>query len=392
MTFSDPPGYPTRRAALPPEVIAVRRLRRMVMLLSLLLLVVALFYAWPMLKGWMASKNAAPRRIAPRGDLMEAERATIQIFGSASPSVVFITTATKRLDLFTRRVTEIPQGTGSGFIWDEQGHIVTNFHVIRGASAATVILSDHTPYPATLVGASPDHDLAVLQIQVPPGTKLTPIPLGTSHDLQVGQFTYAIGNPFGLDQTLTTGVVSALRREITGVAGNQIEDVIQTDAAVNPGNSGGPLLDSAARLIGVNTAIYSPSGSSAGIGFAIPVDTANLVIPQIIKTGSYQRARLPIQADEGLNRRLADAAGLGNVPGVIILAVAPAGTTAGLKGVVQTDDRRLVINDIIQKINGRAVRNVSDLLNALDHVKPGTAVELEVWRDSKTRTVQVPTE
>ncbi len=198
----------------------------------------------------------------------------------------------------------MPEGTGSGFIWDEGGHIVTNYHVIKGADGAHVTLADHTTYRASLVGAAPDKDLAVLHIDAPKD-KLVPIRIGNSTDLQVGQMAYAIGNPFGLDLTLTTGVISALGREIQSVTKRTIKNVIQTDAAINPGNSGGPLLDSAGRLIGVNTAIYSPSGSSAGIGFAIPVDEVNRVVPQLIKNGKVERPGLGVQvAHDQLAREL----------------------------------------------------------------------------------------
>jgi len=215
--------------------------------------------------------NALPRAITPRGDLAEEEKTTIALFRQASPSVVHITTLAVRQDAFSLDVFQIPQGTGSGFVWDNQGRIVTNFHVIRDADAAQVTLADHSSWKARLVGAYPDKDLAVLMVDAPKD-RLHPIAIGTSHDLQVGQRLFAIGNPFGLDQSLTTGIISALGREIESVNRRAIKDMIQTDAAINPGNSGGPLLDSSGRLIGVNTAIYSPSGASAGIGFAIPVD------------------------------------------------------------------------------------------------------------------------
>jgi len=225
---------------------------------------------WP----WRSSGvdlSALPRAITPRGDLAEEEKTTIALFRQASPSVVHITTLAVRQDAFSLDVFQIPQGTGSGFVWDNQGRIVTNFHVIRDADAAQVTLADHSSWKARLVGAYPDKDLAVLMVDAPKD-RLHPIAIGTSHDLQVGQRLFAIGNPFGLDQSLTTGIISALGREIESVNRRAIKDMIQTDAAINPGNSGGPLLDSSGRLIGVNTAIYSPSGASAGIGFAIPVD------------------------------------------------------------------------------------------------------------------------
>ncbi|HYD47788.1 MAG TPA: trypsin-like peptidase domain-containing protein, partial [Terriglobales bacterium] len=202
------------------------------------------------------------RAVQERPHLDATEQATIDLFKDASPSVVYITSITVRRDAFRLNLLEIPRGSGSGFIWDDQGHVVTNYHVIRGADRAKVTLADQSSYDARLVGAAPEKDLAVLRIDAPRAA-LQPIPIGTSHDLQVGQSVFAIGNPFGLDQTLTTGIISALGREIESVARIPIRDVIQTDAAINPGNSGGPLLDTAGRLIGVNAAIYSPSGAYA---------------------------------------------------------------------------------------------------------------------------------
>jgi len=223
-------------------------------------------------------KLAPERNNLPRKGLTDAEKATISLFEKATPSVVFITTSDVRRDYFTRSIREYKSGSGSGFIWDNAGHIITNYHVIQGADKATVTLSDQSTYPAKLVGKAPSKDLAVLKIEAPI-EKLRPLQIGMSYDLRVGQSVYAIGNPFGLDQTLTTGIVSALGREINSVANIPIRDVIQTDAAINPGNSGGPLLNSSGELIGVNTAIYSPSGASAGIGFSIPVDAVNWVVP-----------------------------------------------------------------------------------------------------------------
>jgi S1-C subfamily serine protease len=228
--------------------------------------------------------GAEPRAVTPRGDLMDLEKTTVNIYNNAKPSVVHITTTGLRRDAFFN-VQEVPEGTGSGFIWDDLGHVVTNYHVVRNARSVYVTLWDQTTYEGTVIGAQPNKDLAVLRIDAPKA-KLRPIPVGKSADLQVGQKAFAIGNPFGLDHTLTTGVVSALNRQIESVTHEAIKGAIQTDAAINPGNSGGTLLDSAGRLIGVNTAIYSPSGTSAGIGFAIPVDTVNEVVPQLIAKGS----------------------------------------------------------------------------------------------------------
>lgn len=238
-------------------------------------------------------KESKPNNIAPVTRVFDTEAATIDLFEKAVPSVCFITTLNVRQDYWSRNVEEIPSGTGSGFIWDKEGHIITNFHVIQGGDRATVTLSDRKTYDAEIVGVAPDKDLAVLKIKASEAV-LKPLPVGTSHDLKVGQYAFAIGNPFGLDQTLTTGVISALGREIKSVNGRAIRDVIQTDAAINPGNSGGPLLDSSGRLIGVNTQIYSPSGASAGIGFSIPVDEVNWVVPDLIKYGEVRRPVLGV--------------------------------------------------------------------------------------------------
>jgi S1-C subfamily serine protease len=241
-------------------------------------------------------EKSEPRVVQARGNLAEDERSTIELFENSRDSVVFITTRQRVMDAWSRNIFSVPSGTGSGFIWDDLGHIITNLHVIKGASEAIVRLADGRDYKASLVGASPAHDIAVLKIGIG-FQRPAPVPLGSSHDLKVGQKVFAIGNPFGLDWTLTTGIVSALDRSLPGSDGRTIDNLIQTDAAINPGNSGGPLLDSAGRLIGINTAIYSPSGASAGIGFSVPVDTVNRVVPQIISRGKYIRPALGITVD-----------------------------------------------------------------------------------------------
>ena len=245
--------------------------------------------------------RAAPRAVTARGELFSGEKSTIALFRQASPAVVNITAIGVQRDLFTLNLYQIPQGTGSGFVWDTRGNIITNFHVIQNADTAQVTLADQSNWKARVVGVAPDKDLAVLRIDAP-ANRLPPIPLGTSKDLQVGQSVFAIGNPFGLDQTLTTGVISALNREIESVTRRPIQGVIQSDAAINPGNSGGPLLDSAGRLIGVNTAIYSPSGASAGIGFAIPVDTVNRIVPELIRSGKVTRPGLGVKSPTSRSR------------------------------------------------------------------------------------------
>ncbi|WP_448872897.1 S1C family serine protease [Desulfobulbus propionicus] len=345
--------------------------------------------------GWLAIQtfqsqrfdpNAVPRSIEARGDLAGDEQTTIEIFRNAAPSVVYITSIAVRRDFFSLNVYEIPQGTGSGFIWDKQGRVVTNYHVISDASRLEVTLADHSSWKAVMVGAAPDRDLAVLQINAPAG-KLRPIAIGESGNLLVGQKVFAIGNPFGLDQTLTTGVVSALGREIKAVTGRTIHDVIQTDAAINPGNSGGPLLDSAGRLIGVNTAIYSPSGASSGIGFAVPVGEVNRVVPQIISKGRMIRPGLGITL---ANQRLTQELGL---DGVMILKVASGSSAAkaGLQGARQVREG-LVLGDIILAVNGKPVKDYDSLRDELERHEVGDSVTLTLLRDSANVEVQVQLE
>jgi S1-C subfamily serine protease len=353
-------------------------------------LLLLLWRGMPDLGGWFSPKpDATPRTVTARGDLAADEHATIQLFEKAKDSVVFITTRTEVMDFWTRNVFSVPRGTGSGFIWDDAGHVITNFHVVQNASEATVKLADGRSFKAALVGASPAHDIAVLKIGV--GFKRPPpVPLGTSGDLKVGQKVFAIGNPFGLDWTLTNGIVSALDRSLGGESGNggaTIEHLIQTDAAINPGNSGGPLLDSAGRLIGINTAIYSPSGASAGIGFAVPVDTVNRVVPELIRNGKVIRPALGIEVDERLNQRLAEFNG---VEGVVIMRVAPdsAAEKAGLKGAVVSRDGGIVPGDVIVAVDGKAVEGVGKLLARLDDFRVGDTVKITVRRGGQT--VEVP--
>ena len=330
--------------------------------------------------------KAVSRPVEARGDLASDEKNTIDIFRNAAPSVVYITSIALRRNLFSLNVHEIPQGTGSGFIWDKQGRIVTNYHVISDASRLEVTLADQSTWKAVLVGASPDRDIAVLQISAP-ADKLRPLAIGESKNLLVGQKVFAIGNPFGLDQTLTTGVVSALGREITAVTGRTIRDVIQTDAAINPGNSGGPLLDSAGRLIGVNTAIYSPSGASSGIGFAVPVGEINRVVPQIISQGKLIRPGLGITL---ANRNLTEALEL---EGVLVLKVLPGSTAekAGLRGTTQVRDG-LVLGDIILAVNGKKVSDYDTLRDEVEQYQVGETVALTLLRDAASIEVNVPLE
>ena len=351
----------------------------------ILLLLLGLVWLWGNRDSrQLHNPNAAPRPVAPRADLAADEQATISLFRLTSPSVVYITTVALRRNIFNLNLFEMPQGSGSGFIWDEDGHIITNYHVIQEASRAKVTLADQSVWDAELVGIAPSNDLAVLSIKAP-RRQLKPLAIGTSHDLLVGQNVFAIGNPFGLDQTLTTGIISALGREIKAENGRPITGVIQTDAAINPGNSGGPLLDSAGRLIGVNTAIYSPSGSSAGIGFAVPVDTVNRVVPQLIRHGRVIRPGLGIRiADDATARRM-------NMPGVLIIQNESGSTAeaAGLRGTRWDAQGRLILGDIIVGLDDVPVRTSEDLLNALENHQVGDTIQLDIIRNQKRRRLSI---
>ncbi|MGZ8478024.1 MAG: S1C family serine protease [Candidatus Binatia bacterium] len=331
--------------------------------------------------------KTAARAVTPRGDLMAEEKSTIALFKQASPAVLNITSIGIERDMFTLNQYQMPQGTGSGFIWDNTGNVITNFHVIQNADAAQVTLADQSAYKARVVGVAPDKDLAVLKIDAPTA-KLQAIPLGTSKDLQVGQSVFAIGNPFGLDQTLTTGVISALNREIESLTRRPIQGVIQSDAAINPGNSGGPLLDSAGRLIGVNTAIYSPSGVSAGIGFAIPADTVNRIVTELIRFGKVVRPGFGVQvADEQIAQRL-------NVTGVLIVDVArgSAAAKAGIQPTRRDNTGRVRLGDIITAIDGKKIESPNDLFLALEKYKVGDAVNVSVLRNDKTVQLKIALE
>ena len=346
----------------------------------------ALLAAALLLPGAVESRADAPARpITPRGPLAPDEQANIELFRKSSASVVHITSIGVQRDLFSMNVQQVPRGTGTGFVWDERGHIVTNFHVIQGANGARVTLADQSTFDATLVGAFPDRDLAVLHIEVP-RNKLPPITLGSSRDLVVGQRVYAIGNPFGLDQTLTTGIVSALNREIESFNQRTIRGVIQTDAAINPGNSGGPLLDSAGRLIGVNTQIASPSGASAGIGFAIPVDEVNRIVPRLIRDGRFVRPALGIGAGgQGLRRAL-------NLPkGVALVQVTPGGPAAraGLLPFRRNNRGEIIAGDVITAINDDPVADMDEMLAKLERRQPGDMVTLTLWRSGQSRRQEV---
>jgi S1-C subfamily serine protease len=345
---------------------------------------------------WFASgnpgvdPNAELRPITPRGELPGAEQDRIRILAQVKPSVVFITTFDVRRDYYSSDISAVPAGAGSGFVWDKKGHIITNFHVIQNADAAQVRINDgHSTwtYYARVVGTQPDSDLAVLWVDAKED-ELHPIDLGSSHDLQVGQDVMAIGNPYGLGQTVTKGIVSAMGREIESVSRTPIKDVIQTDAAVNPGNSGGPLIDSAGRLVGVNTAIYSPSGSSAGIGFAIPADEVNKVVTQLIREGGQpSRPRLGVQmaSDDFAQKQ-------GVRAGALILGVVPdsPAAKAGLRP-TQFDRSRAVrqLGDVIVAIDDQFIKSSNDMFAALADHKAGDDVTITYVRDGDRHRVQV---
>ena len=326
-------------------------------------------------------KPVVPRAVAPRGPLMEHERGLVALFEIAAPSVAYITTE----NLVQRGFfgAGLEKGAGSGFVWDMQGHVVTNFHVIQDARKVTVQLDAGTePLPATFVGGSPEYDLAVVKLtQIPAGLK--PIPLGTSRDLKIGQSVIAIGKPFGLSRTLTSGVISALDRYLPTQEYAEISGAIQTDAAINPGNSGGPLLDSAGRLIGVNSAIRSNSGSSSGVGFAIPVDLVNRIVPQLIARGYAATPGIGIVPFNPV------VVAQNGIKGVVIEQVRARSPAAGA-GLKPLTRRTGELGDVITAVNGREVESLSTFIAELDRVGIGNTAELTVMRDGKARKERVP--
>jgi S1-C subfamily serine protease len=329
------------------------------------------------------AQGAATELPIPAG-LLTDERNTIDVFRRTSRSVVFIVNKQLRRDYFSLNVLEVPRGSGSGFVWDTKGHVVTNFHVVQGGNAYSVTLADGNQYDAEMVGGEPNKDLAVLRIKSPP-SNLQPLERGDSESLIVGQKVMAIGNPFGLDQTLTTGVISALGREIRSVNETTITDVIQTDASINPGNSGGPLIDSAGRLIGLNTAIYSPSGGSAGIGFAVPVAVIKRVVPQILDFGHVRRAGFGVTlVPDNYARRW-------GIEGVIIQTTARGGAAAraGLRGVAVDRLGNVEIGDVIVGIDGKAIRTYDDMYQALEMRRAGDRVRVRTRRDDRERDVEI---
>ena len=323
--------------------------------------------------------------ISRRQDLTPEEKGTISIFRHNNPSVVYISTVKRVLNVWTRDISEVPSGTGTGFIWDRNGHIITNYHVVLNNKTARVRLNNKKTYTAKIIGSSKRHDIAVLKII---GEKNLPraIQPGKSNSLIVGQKVYAIGNPFGLEHTLTTGIISALGRTIKN-RNMEMDDLIQTDAAINPGNSGGPLLDSAGRLIGMNVAIYSPSGASAGIGFAIPVDKINRVVPNIIKNGRYLRPHVGFNANDTANKILLKELG---IKGVLILQVEP-NSPADKAGLIDSKliNGDLVLGDVITSVNNKPVENVNDFLDIIEQHQLHDTVMLGILRGGKTK-LKVP--
>jgi 2-alkenal reductase len=341
-----------------------------------LIALLAIIAAQPYLDRLLSS---APRPVQARGNLADSERTAIDVFARVAPSVVQVAGARPSVSGIEQEQTGVP--TGTGFVWDAAGHVVTNNHVVQGAQQLRVRLSTGQVLPAQAIGTAPNYDLAVIRIQ---GGSAIPRPaaIGTSSDLKVGQWAFAIGNPFGLDQSLTTGVVSALKRRLPTTGGREVGDVIQTDAAVNPGNSGGPLLDSSGRVIGVTTAILSPSGTNAGIGFAIPIDVVNRVVPQLIRNGRVPTAGIGIvTAGEAVGARV-------GVEGVIVVRTAP-GSPAAQAGLQGIDAANGTLGDVIVAANGAPVRRLADLSDQLDQTGIGNTIDLSVQRQGRTRTVRL---
>lgn len=360
--------------------------------LSILLLLLGAFFLLPYVleAEWgkplgpeYSGPEVLPREVAPgNGTLSRNEQNTIRVFSDVSQSVVFIENTAIHRDPWSLNLLEVPQGNGSGFVWNTSGHIITNFHVIYGANEVRVILADQTQFPARVVGVDPDHDIAVLQIKAPPD-KLVPVNPGSSKNLQVGQKVLAIGNPFGLDHTLTTGIVSAKGRTIQSMTGRTIREVIQTDAAINPGNSGGPLLDSSGRVIGMNTQIMSPSGAFAGIGFAVPMDIINRIVPQLIQFGKVIHPSLGVAL---IPQQIVASWG---IQGLIIGRVMPDGPAdrAGLQGTRISPRGTIEFGDIIKTIEGKKVRTTNELLDILEQHKAGDTVVVEYERGGQRHQV-----
>lgn len=367
LEVTDPP--PVRRSFVPS-----------LLMLAILGLMLWQLYGTPSRR----APDPEPRTIEPRGDYAPWEESVMDLFDIASPSVVHVRNMGQLRNRFTLETMDIQRGEGTGFIWDDAGYVVTNFHVVEGGHKFSVTLADGQSVEGEIVGTAPDHDLAVLKIDEIEPEDRPPLAIGTSEDLRVGQAVFAIGNPFGLDKTLTTGVISGLGRVIRSKTQRQIRDVIQTDAAINPGNSGGPLLDSAGRVIGVNTAIVSPSGAYAGVGFAIPIDTVSRIVPILIRGERPERI--------GLGIEMLSASLIRGLEGVVIAHVLPGSSAekAGLKGT--TRDRRtgrVQLGDVIVGINDHPVRTRLDLFDAVGHYEAGDEVTVHLRRGASKATVKV---
>jgi 2-alkenal reductase len=343
------------------------------------LILLTLWIGYQYLYVILANASYAPRPIAPRASLTEEENSAIEVFNRFSPSVAFIMTEAGGGLSSLLGSREVRIGAGSGFVWDTQGHIVTNFHVIEGAEVIGVQFGSDELLHAKVVGAAPDYDLAVIRLEGPP-REFQPLPLGESKNLQIGQIVYAIGNPFGLTRTMTQGIVSALNRSLPTESQREIKGVIQTDAAINPGNSGGPLLDSAGRLIGVTSAIVSQTGNFSGVGFAVPVDIVNQIVPELIKTGRVPRPGIGIAAlPEEVSARL-------GIQGVVIVQVIP-GSPAAKAGLRPADLATARIGDVIVAIDGHRVHSIAELAAELTKIGIGNKAELTLVRDGKEHKV-----
>ncbi len=357
----------------------MERTNRLYFLIIICLIIAAGFFFCNHFADERSRIESHTREITPRGSFGDFEKTTISIFNAAAPSVVYIFTEKAVTGFFGTR--QVRQGAGSGFLWDRKGHVVTNFHVIEGARRIQIRLETGEAIDATYVGGAPEYDLAVIRVRRTL-SNIQPIPVGTSGNLQVGQTVLAIGNPFGLSRTLTTGIISALNRRLPTATGREVVGVIQTDAAINPGNSGGPLIDSSGLLIGVNTAIISGSGSSAGIGFAVPVDVVNEVVPQLIAKGKFPRPGIGIAVlDEEKTAAL-------GIAGVVIDRVMPnsAAERAGLEGI---DYQRRTLGDVIVAVESKSVANIDDFIRILQTFKIGETITLDVQRNDMLRKIQV---
>jgi S1-C subfamily serine protease len=384
MSSYDPSYDPYPRHTQRP-VAAVWPLLVLLLGLALLLGGLVVYWFWP---SHRSTGPAQPRTVTPAGKLSDAEQATIDLFKAASPSVVHVTNMAVNRSAFSLDVQRVERGLGSGFVWDKDGHIVTNYHVVDGANEVQVIFQDGTSYQTSEMWTYPDKDIAVVKIAAP-ADKLVPITVGDSQGLQVGQATFAIGNPYGLDHTLTTGIVSALGREITSPSKRPIRGVIQTSAAINPGNSGGPLLDSSGRLIGMNTAILSESGAFGGIGFAIPVDEINSDVTQLINNGKVVRPRLGVQVAEDQQARQ-----LGVKEGAMVVRVfsgSPA-ATAGLRGVEEDEQNRIILGDVIVAIDDKPIKSGKDLFGVLEQYKAGDKVTIRYIRNGQKKETKATLE